>query len=114
MRAALLLLALAMPAAALTVEDPRYCGVENIKRDTWGRILRSDSVTRRFQYLYPCPSTGKQYGACDGWAKDHVIPLSEGGCDAIGNMQWLTVTIKSCAGSQCKDRWERKVYSRDH
>lgn len=103
-----LLASLAQAGAIVT--DPRYCGPP--QRDQAGAIARSDSVPRRFQYLYPCPVTRKQYGPCPGWAKDHVIPLSEGGCDAIANMQWLPTSIKSCSGKDCKDRWERVVYKK--
>jgi len=109
---AALLIAMSPAFAAVVIEDPRYCGVENIKRNPDGTIKRSDSVARRFQYLYACPATGLQVGPCPGWAKDHVVPLAVGGCDAIHNMQWLPLTIKSCSGDQCKDRWERKVYQR--
>lgn len=94
--------------ADVTVEDPRYCGEPARNQD--GTIKRSDSVRRRFQYLYPCPSTGRQVGACPQWSKDHVIPLAQGGCDSIGNMQWMPDAIKSCAAPTCKDRWEQRVY----
>jgi hypothetical protein len=108
--AASLALLASLAQAGTTVTDPRYCGTP--ARDASGAIARSDSVPRRFQYLYPCPATRKQYGPCTGWAKDHVIPLAEGGCDSIANMQWLPLSIKSCGGKACKDRWERAVYKR--
>jgi hypothetical protein len=95
-------------AGSLT--DSRVCGVENIKRSEEGVIIRSASVLRNFQKLHPCPSTGKITGSCPGWAIDHVIPLACGGCDSIENLQWMKNTIKSCAGTECKDRWERKIY----
>ena len=53
--------------------------------------------------------TGSTTGACPSWAIDHVIPLACGGCDSIENLQWLKNSIKSCAGTECKDRWERKI-----
>lgn len=95
---------------AFSAEDVRYCGTQ--AREKSGVIARSERVKSEFQKLYPCPSTGKTSGACPGWAKDHVIPLSCGGCDSVANMQWLKSTIKSCSGSDCKDRWERKIYCR--
>ena len=52
---------------------------------------RSREVTREFQHLHPCPSTGKRTGACPGYVKDHVVPLCAGGADAVANMQWQTV-----------------------
>lgn len=88
--------------------DPRFVGQP--ARSVDGRISRSMSEKARFVRLHPCPSTGQVSGACPGWAVDHVVPLACGGADAVGNMQWLPLSIKSCAGSQCKDRWERKVY----
>lgn len=88
--------------------DFRVCGEPARDRD--GDILRNDAVKSKFQRLHPCPSTGLRAGACPGWSKDHVIPLVCGGCDSVENMQWLKNTIKSCAGTDCKDRWEQKVY----
>lgn len=70
-------------------------------------------MLRAFRKLYPCPATGKTQGACDGWAIDHVIPLACGGCDAVSNLTWLPTAIKSCAGTTCKDRWERNVYCKE-
>lgn len=71
---------------AATPVDPRYCGQP--ARDTDGRISRSTQVLAEFQRLHPCPSTGKTFGICPGWSKDHIIPLVCGGCDAVGNLQW--------------------------
>lgn len=63
---------------------------------------RSRAVTRQFERLHPCPSTGRTSGACPGWIKDHIIPLCAGGPDAVTNMQWQTV-----ADAKAKDRAER-------
>lgn len=108
----LLAAALAM-LASVAIGNPlaetRYCGPE-IKRDATGRIERSSAVLRAFRDRYPCPSTGQRRGACPGWNIDHVIPLRQGGCDAVPNLQWLPVEIKRCAGAVCKDRWEHEVY----
>jgi hypothetical protein len=92
-------------------KDIRYQAI--VERDANGKIIRKASVIYAFKKLYPCPVTGLRTGACSGWAIDHVIPLAVGGVDAVWNMQWLPVEIKSCAGTICKDRWERKVYDRD-
>lgn len=102
-----LILLLALPAWA---EDARYCGPP--ARDADGIIIRSRVVLKDFQRLYPCPSTGRQQGACPGWYRDHVVPLVCGGCDTVENIQWLPGAIKTCAGTVCKDRWERRVYCR--
>lgn len=95
---------------AIGAEDVRFCGTP--PRDAGGVIVRSGQVKADFQRLYPCPATGKTTGACPGWAKDHVIPLDCGGCDSVANMQWMKNSIKSCSGTECKDRWERKIYCR--
>jgi hypothetical protein len=68
---------------------------------------RNREVTREFQHLNPCPSTGKKTGACPGYVKDHVVPLCAGGADAIANMQWQIV-----AEAKKKDRWERSICRR--
>lgn len=99
--------ALAWPAPAHAA-DPRVCGPAPRASD--GTIKRSRAVLREFRALYPCPSTGKTTGACPGWALDHTVPLVCGGCDAVGNLQWLPVQIKSASGTLPKDRWERSVY----
>jgi hypothetical protein len=64
---------------------------------------RSRRVTEEFQQLNPCPSTGKTYGACPGWIKDHIVALCKGGADAVWNLQWQTV-----AEAKAKDKWECK------
>lgn len=99
---------LALSAAAASVVDPRYCGAP--ERGPDGRIARSAEVVRDFRALYPCPATGRTRGSCPGWAVDHVVPLACGGCDAVGNLQWLPTEAKSAAGTWPKDRWERAVY----
>lgn len=91
-------------------QDARYCGPP--ARDADGTILRSRELLRDFQAVYPCPANGKASGACPGWFKDHIVPLVCGGCDSLENLQWLPGPIKTCAGTVCKDRWERRVYCR--
>ena len=90
-------------------QELRYCGPP--ARDASGTIIRSSSVLSAFQRAHPCPSTGLKSGSCPGWAKDHVVPLACGGCDAVYNLQWLPNAMKSAAGVIPKDRWERVVYA---
>ena len=92
-------------------QDPRYCGPP--ARTGTGHIKRSSAARAMFAAWHPCPAASAPTGPCPGWAVDHVIPLACGGCDAPTNMQWLPLSIKSCAGDQCKDRWERRVYRAD-
>lgn len=93
--------------------DPRYCHEQPL-RDKDGSITRDMGEVAKFKRIHPCPETGLPRGACPGWAVDHVIPLAVGGCDTIVNMQWLNDQIKSCAGKYCKDRFELKIYDRQH
>ena len=37
------------------------------------------------------PSTGKTSGACPGYRKDHIRPLTCGGPDKVQNLQWQTI-----------------------
>lgn len=106
---ALLMLCSGLALADSALEETRYCGAPLRHHD--GRILRRMDVLVAFRDLYPCPATGEKRGACPGWAIDHVIPLAVGGCDAVRNLQWLPVELKSCAGN-CKDRWEREIYNK--
>lgn len=109
-RAITLLVFLLLVASLALAQDPRYGGPP--ERDADGSIKRSRAVLREFQRIHPCPSTGLQSGSCPRWHLDHVVPLSCGGADAIFNLQWLPVELKSCRGALCKDRWERRVYCR--
>jgi len=108
---ALILVFTPLLASAGALDETRYCG--DPKRDDRGRIVRRADVIAAFKREHPCPANGARTGSCPGWAIDHVIPLAVGGCDAVRNLQWLPVEIKSCAGTVCKDRWERRVYRRD-
>lgn len=110
MRLFILLAPLMLASLGAIAQDGRYCGPP--ARDADGVILRSRAVLRDFQRLYPCPATGLQHGACPGWFKDHIVPLVCGGCDSLENLQWLPGETKTCAGTVCKDRWERRVYCR--
>ena len=99
---AVLLLVVAWPVWADNhLIETRYCGEP--ERYSNGAIKRSKTVTRAFERLYPLPD---EYNRED-WQIDHVIPLAEGCCDAVRNLQWLPKTIKTCPGEDCKDRWER-------
>ena len=60
-------------------------------------------VPREFQRLHPCPATGRGYGPCPGYVRDHVVPLCAGGPDTPENMQWQTLPA-----SKEKDRQERR------
>ena len=73
------------------------------------RQTRGYAAKAEFRKIHPCPSTGQTKGACPHWQVDHVIPLASCGCDIVENLQWLKTEIKTCAGSLCKDRWERKI-----
>jgi len=104
------ILTLSTLANAGDLDETRCCITP--KRTASGDILRRGDVLREFQKIHPCPSTGLKTGSCSGWAKDHVIPLSCGGVDAVSNLQWLPLQIKSASGVYPKDRWERKIYCR--
>jgi hypothetical protein len=70
---------------------------------TDAKVERSREVTAKFQHERPCPSTGKRWGACPGWVKDHVDPLCNGGPDLPSNMQGQTI-----ADGKAKDGRELK------
>jgi hypothetical protein len=100
--------------AGLVHADERYIDHRicyNNSKNTDGSYKRDSQVPRKYQLIVPCPSTGLTTGACNGWSVDHVRPISRCGCDSVDNVQWLKNTIKSCTGSDCKDRWELKIYS---
>lgn len=86
--------------------DVRVCGAP--ARNEQGEIIRSKAVLREFERQYPCPVRsfpGVKPGTCPGWAKDHVVPLSCGGCDSVENLQWMTTE-----DWRDKSKWERKIY----
>lgn len=103
-----IVLMLALSIRPVHAADLRFCST--IVRDADGRIHRSSAVLATFRRDHPCPVTGLTTGPCKGWSIDHIIPLASCGCDIPFNLQWLPNSIKSCAGSECKDRWERRVY----
>src|SRR5690348_16098016 len=70
---------------------------------------RSPETPKEFQRLNPCPSTGKNYGGCPGYIRDHIIPLCLNGPDTPANMQWQTVE-----DSLRKDDEERAACRRMH
>lgn len=105
---AVALAALPAPGEPGAPADPRYCGEP--ARYASGSIKRSRAVLRHFVAVHPCPSNGLADVSCPNWAIDHVIPLATGGCDEMGNLQWLPDAIKSCAVI-CKDRFERTINS---
>lgn len=109
--ATIILAGCAVQADTVSVQpliEQRYCGAP--ARNADGSIRRRADVLAAFQRAHPCPSTGKTTGACPGWAKDHVIPMACGGCDAVSNLQWLPNAMKSAAGTLPKDRFERLIY----
>jgi len=93
------------PGTPGAINDPRYCGEP--ARTESGRIKRDRKVLREFARIFPCPVTLEPVPSCPGWAIDHTITLSMGGCDSIINLTWMPNEIKSCARDWCKDRWER-------
>lgn len=97
----------ASPNPVTPLEEQRYCG-EPVRMAN-GDIRRRADVLTAFRRAHPCPVTGATSGACPGWAIDHVIPLACGGCDAVSNLQWLPLGLKTTAVTG-KDRFERKIY----
>ena len=87
--------------------DCRYQGAP--LRNADNSIHRDPKVIAAYRKLHPCPSTGLHTGACEGWQIDHVMPLANGYCDCVFNMQWLPSVLKSGKGIYPKDRWERKI-----
>lgn len=97
--------------------DAKYCGKP--KRDANGEIVRSTTAIKYFKLQNPCPSTGLTFGPCpyfdsnDPLARyeiDHPRPLARCGCDSPTNMIWMKKSIKSCPGTDCKDRWELEAF----
>lgn len=90
MQAALLVLALMMPAQATE---------------------RSQAQRAAFVRDNPCPATQATRGACPGWVVDHVVPLCAGGADHPANMQWqpkAEAKVKDAAEHrQCRRLRER-------
>ena len=97
----LIFLGLVVPVYAGNLDETRLCGPP--ARDAEGEIVRRGDVLRAFERVHPCPAPVGN--ACPGWRRDHVIPLSCGGCDSVGNLQWLPTEAW-----RFKSSWERKIY----
>jgi hypothetical protein len=93
----------AVAASTWVSTDPKVCGA--VVRDSDKTTLRSSRVLVSFKKEHPCPSNGKDHGPCSGWVMDHVIPLDCGGCDSVGNLQWLPTDVW-----KMKSKFERKIY----
>jgi hypothetical protein len=111
---ALILSLLACSSHSGQLADPlietRYTDV--VKRNASGDIIRRADVLKAFQKIHPCPSTGLPTGKCPGWQMNHVIPLACGGVDAVSNLMWVHVSIKTGSAATCPyciDRVERKI-----
>ena len=66
-----------------------------VKRDSHGRIARSEKAKRDFM-----KQSGYSHGR-PGYVVDHIVPLKKGGCDCPSNMQWQTI-----AAAKAKDKVE--------
>ena len=53
------------------------------ERDSHGKIKRDPKAVEDFKRTHPRPP------GCSGCEVDHIVPLSKGGRDDPGNMQWL-------------------------
>jgi hypothetical protein len=91
--------------------ETRYIdpATEHVMRLKDGSIRRRADVLRAFQAIHPCPSTGLTTGKCPGWEMNHDRSLACGGRDAVSNLSWMPIDIKTCAGAHCVDRYERKI-----
>lgn len=94
------------------LKEYRQCGKP--ARNADGSIKRRADVLTAYRKIHPCPVTGLSVAACPGWQINHVIPLAKGGCDAVSNLMWLPVEIKTCTSPWCVDRWERTYYGSPH
>ncbi len=80
-------------------------GMMGISSAAYAASERSSAVTREFQKLHPCPSTGRRSGPCPGMIKDHRVPICLGQeFDRVDNLTWQTYE-----DSLRKDRIEREI-----
>lgn len=75
-----------------------------------GTIKRSQKVIDAFKKIHPCPPVQLGLVCSDVWQINHAIPLACGGKDAVSNMYWAPIAIKTCKENYCIDRFERKIY----
>ena len=95
-------------SAETEIVDARYCGKP--ERTASNKIKRNTNLIRQFKKMYPIPPELSYME----FEVDHVIPLDQGGCDSIINLNYLPKSIKSSDNPYAKDRWERKLYPRNY
>ena len=98
MNTRLIIAALSFAGGLLTSATPAAAQRQaiGVHRDSHGRIARSSKARTEFK-----KATGYPHGR-PGYVIDHIVPLSRGGSDSPGNMQWQTKTE-----AKAKDHWER-------
>lgn len=99
MKAPILLLTVLMVSCSIpetaqnapeSIQTPQGLSAHSQTIPTQQKPQRNPKARRSFHYSNPCPSTGKNSGACPGFEVDHIRPLKCGGKDSPENMQWLS------------------------
>ena len=55
-----------------------------------------------FRHAHPCPTSGRDSGACPGYVVGYLTQLSCGGMDVATNMQWQTPEQAKAANKAAK------------
>jgi hypothetical protein len=62
------------------------------------KVERSREITAPFQREHPCPSTGKRWGACPGWVKDHRQPALQRRAEC--RLKHAMANDRGCSGKE--------------
>ena len=96
--------------SARTLERIRIFAVFLLVAGVFNALLslyEHNQARETFVQRSPCPSTGREEGACPGWVIGYEVPLCSGGSENPDNMQWQPAVEADARARQRRQTFER-------